>query len=242
MYLNHTERRNTNPNPNLNEVSSIMPAREKPRQPPNPAYSSVFRNNMPELNNLANVHLELINNNNFELYVSFDNRPLPPNELIANNGGPLELLRGVDDDDSNGDKPANRSRNERFRTKRSSIGDGSLASLRSNDEPSFSDKNDLRSDPKGSTSKLFSPAFPNGKRYKPNYGLQEPLLYSGSRFVGFQKSSGGAKPNCCCGVEVIIQHCDLENFFICGHLKINGECSRDPSFGLRSAISRESEF
>uniref|UniRef100_A0A1A9WFW6 Vacuolar import and degradation protein n=1 Tax=Glossina brevipalpis TaxID=37001 RepID=A0A1A9WFW6_9MUSC len=48
-------------------------------------------------------------------------------------------------------------------------------------------------------------------------GLATHTLYNGSKFQGFQKSQGKSYD-----VEVILQHIDLENSFLCGYLKING--------------------
>ncbi|CAB4011635.1 Hypothetical predicted protein [Paramuricea clavata] len=48
-------------------------------------------------------------------------------------------------------------------------------------------------------------------------GLPRSLLYSGSRFQGQQKSKGNSYD-----VEVVLQHVDEENAFLCGYLKIIG--------------------
>ncbi|XP_053950911.1 glucose-induced degradation protein 4 homolog [Anastrepha obliqua] len=48
-------------------------------------------------------------------------------------------------------------------------------------------------------------------------GIRETMLYSGSKFIGFQKSQGNSYD-----VEVVLQHIDLQNSFLCGYLKING--------------------
>ncbi|KAM7350335.1 glucose-induced degradation protein 4 homolog [Cochliomyia hominivorax] len=48
-------------------------------------------------------------------------------------------------------------------------------------------------------------------------GLAIHTLYNGSKFKGFQKSQGNSYD-----VEVILQHIDLENSFLCGYLKISG--------------------
>lgn len=58
---------------------------------------------------------------------------------------------------------------------------------------------------------------------KPTFGLHEAFLYSGSRFIGTQQSTNSNNKNACYSVEVTIQHVDLDNLFICGHLKINGK-------------------
>lgn len=49
-------------------------------------------------------------------------------------------------------------------------------------------------------------------------GINKSLLYSGSKFVGRQKSKGNSYD-----VEVIIQHCDRLNSYLCGYLKITGK-------------------
>lgn len=48
-------------------------------------------------------------------------------------------------------------------------------------------------------------------------GVARSLLYSGSKFQGYQKSKGN-----CYDVEVELQHVDLENSYVCGYLKIKG--------------------
>ncbi|XP_032823031.1 glucose-induced degradation protein 4 homolog [Petromyzon marinus] len=48
-------------------------------------------------------------------------------------------------------------------------------------------------------------------------GVNTSLLYSGSKFRGFQKSKGNAYD-----VEVVLKHVDMENAFLCGYLKIKG--------------------
>ncbi|XP_055911420.1 glucose-induced degradation protein 4 homolog [Eupeodes corollae] len=48
-------------------------------------------------------------------------------------------------------------------------------------------------------------------------GVTKTLLYNGSKFQGFQKSQGNSYD-----VEVVLQHVDMENSFLCGYLKING--------------------
>lgn len=49
-------------------------------------------------------------------------------------------------------------------------------------------------------------------------GVNRCLLYNGSRFVGHQKSKGS-----CYDVEVILQHVDKPNSYLCGYLKITGK-------------------
>lgn len=48
-------------------------------------------------------------------------------------------------------------------------------------------------------------------------GVAKTLLYNGSKFQGFQKSKGNSYD-----VEVVLQHVDEENSFLCGYLKITG--------------------
>jgi len=46
-------------------------------------------------------------------------------------------------------------------------------------------------------------------------GITTSLLYNGSRFIGHQKSKGSQYD-----VEVVLQHVDEENAYMCGYLKI----------------------
>jgi len=48
-------------------------------------------------------------------------------------------------------------------------------------------------------------------------GVSSSLLYSGSRFVGHQKSKGNQYD-----VEVILQYVNIEECYLCGYLKIKG--------------------
>jgi len=48
-------------------------------------------------------------------------------------------------------------------------------------------------------------------------GFPKTLLYNGSKFEGSQKSKGNSY-----AVEVVLQHVDEENSYLCGYLKING--------------------
>jgi len=48
-------------------------------------------------------------------------------------------------------------------------------------------------------------------------GVTSSLLYSGSRFVGHQKSKGNQYD-----VEVILQYVNIEECYLCGYLKIKG--------------------
>jgi len=72
--------------------------------------------------------------------------------------------------------------------------------------------------------KIFTPALLNGKNYQPSFGTHQCKLYSGSRFVGYQKTK-----NNCYGVEVIIQYVDFENLYLCGHFKISGLTEEYPT-------------
>jgi len=55
-------------------------------------------------------------------------------------------------------------------------------------------------------------------------GVTQTLLYNGSCFKGHQKSKGNQYD-----VEVILQHVDLENSFLCGYLKIKGLTNEYPT-------------
>lgn len=48
-------------------------------------------------------------------------------------------------------------------------------------------------------------------------GFPKTLLYNGSKFEGSQKSKGNSY-----AVEVVLQHVDEENSYLCGYLKITG--------------------
>ncbi|POI35254.1 hypothetical protein CIB84_000996 [Bambusicola thoracicus] len=48
-------------------------------------------------------------------------------------------------------------------------------------------------------------------------GVATSLLYSGAKFRGQQRSKGNAYE-----VEVVMQHVDMENSYLCGYLKIKG--------------------
>uniref|UniRef100_A0A915I7U4 Glucose-induced degradation protein 4 homolog n=1 Tax=Romanomermis culicivorax TaxID=13658 RepID=A0A915I7U4_ROMCU len=52
---------------------------------------------------------------------------------------------------------------------------------------------------------------------KTDLGIPRSLLYTGSRFVGQQTSKGNGYD-----VEVILQHVDEPNAYLCGYLKIKG--------------------
>lgn len=69
--------------------------------------------------------------------------------------------------------------------------------------------------------KLLVPVTPkSGKQV----GIPASLLYSGSRFKGHQKSKGNRYD-----VEVVLQHVDEENSFLCGYLKIKGLTDEYPT-------------
>ncbi|KAI0241393.1 Glucose-induced degradation protein 4 [Lamellibrachia satsuma] len=55
-------------------------------------------------------------------------------------------------------------------------------------------------------------------------GVATSLLYSGSKFRGSQKSKGN-----CYDVEVILQHVDMNNAYLCGYLKIAGLTEEYPT-------------
>lgn len=55
-------------------------------------------------------------------------------------------------------------------------------------------------------------------------GVTNSLLYSGSRFVGHQKSKGNQYD-----VEVILQYVNLEECYLCGYLKIKGLTEEYPT-------------
>jgi len=55
-------------------------------------------------------------------------------------------------------------------------------------------------------------------------GVTRSLLYNGSRFQGHQKSKGN-----CYDVEVVLQHVDEENSYLCGYLKIKGLTEEFPT-------------
>ncbi|CAF0721465.1 unnamed protein product [Brachionus calyciflorus] len=48
-------------------------------------------------------------------------------------------------------------------------------------------------------------------------GCYRTILYNGSKFSGYQKSQGKSYD-----VEVVLQHVDIENSYLCGFLKIKG--------------------
>jgi len=50
------------------------------------------------------------------------------------------------------------------------------------------------------------------------------ILYNGSRFAGHQKSKGN-----CYDVEVLLQHVDIPNSYLCGYLKIKGLTDEYPT-------------
>lgn len=58
------------------------------------------------------------------------------------------------------------------------------------------------------------PPPPNNSK---QLGVTKSLLYNGSKFRGFQKSKGNSYE-----VEVVLQHVDEANSYLCGYLKIKG--------------------
>jgi len=66
------------------------------------------------------------------------------------------------------------------------------------------------------------PPLPPIKSKQP--GVTNSLLYSGSRFVGHQKSKGNQYD-----VEVILQYVNLEECYLCGYLKIKGLTEEYPT-------------
>ncbi|NXV93324.1 GID4 protein, partial [Calonectris borealis] len=55
-------------------------------------------------------------------------------------------------------------------------------------------------------------------------GVATSLLYSGAKFRGQQRSKGNAYE-----VEVVMQHVDMENSYLCGYLKIKGLTEEYPT-------------
>ncbi|XP_006875596.1 PREDICTED: glucose-induced degradation protein 4 homolog [Chrysochloris asiatica] len=71
-------------------------------------------------------------------------------------------------------------------------------------------------------------------------GVATSLLYSGSKFRGHQKSKGNSYD-----VEVVLQHVDMENSYLCGYLKIKGLTEEYPTlttFFEGEIISRKHPF
>jgi len=73
----------------------------------------------------------------------------------------------------------------------------------------------------GMPAKLLVPDAPKAGK---QLGIPASLLYSGSRFQGHQKSKGNRYD-----VEVVLQHVDEENSFLCGYLKIKGLTDEYPT-------------
>uniref|UniRef100_A0A803TSV4 GID complex subunit 4 homolog n=1 Tax=Anolis carolinensis TaxID=28377 RepID=A0A803TSV4_ANOCA len=55
-------------------------------------------------------------------------------------------------------------------------------------------------------------------------GVSTSRLYSGAKFRGQQRSKGNAYE-----VEVVVQHVDMENSYLCGYLKIKGLTEEYPT-------------
>ncbi|KAL8616896.1 GID complex subunit 4, VID24 [Nucella lapillus] len=71
-------------------------------------------------------------------------------------------------------------------------------------------------------------------------GIQSTLLYNGSRFTGQQRSKGNSYD-----VEVVLQHVDHTNAYLCGYLKIKGLTEEFPTlttFFDGEIISRKHPF
>uniref|UniRef100_A0A8C6G3M7 GID complex subunit 4 homolog n=1 Tax=Moschus moschiferus TaxID=68415 RepID=A0A8C6G3M7_MOSMO len=71
-------------------------------------------------------------------------------------------------------------------------------------------------------------------------GVATSLLYSGSKFRGHQKSKGNSYD-----VEVVLQHVDTGNSYLCGYLKIKGLTEEYPTlttFFEGEIISRKHPF
>lgn len=181
------------------------------------SFSSVLhRQHMPEFNNSPAV-LEISNHHNFVdfLYV-FENRP---SNVDTDRENRLELMHDIFDDDTNPNEQTSKLTkskvDKRSLTSADAQSNEALA-LKSNRSPDQDDLMNLNLNAEDDQ-RLFSPAFLNGNDYKPICGLHQTKLYSGSRFVGYQKTK-----NHCYGVEVVIQYVDFENLYLCGHFKING--------------------
>ncbi|XP_054565588.1 glucose-induced degradation protein 4 homolog isoform X1 [Eptesicus fuscus] len=63
-------------------------------------------------------------------------------------------------------------------------------------------------------------------------GVATSLLYSGSKFRGHQKSKGNSYD-----VEVVLQHVDTGNSYLCGYLKIKGLTEKVQSTAFPSSLS-----
>ncbi|KAM7386799.1 hypothetical protein PAMA_009429 [Pampus argenteus] len=71
-------------------------------------------------------------------------------------------------------------------------------------------------------------------------GVATSLLYSGSQFLGYQKSKGNSYD-----VEVVLQHVTVEDSYLCGYLKIKGLTEEYPTlttFFAGEIISRKRPF
>ncbi|VVC38450.1 Vacuolar import/degradation protein Vid24 [Cinara cedri] len=55
-------------------------------------------------------------------------------------------------------------------------------------------------------------------------GVTGSILYSGSKFIGFQRSKGNSYE-----VEVVLQYVDEQNGYLCGYLKIKGLTEEFPN-------------
>lgn len=74
------------------------------------------------------------------------------------------------------------------------------------------------------TSKLMSAKPPPLMANSTQLGVTTSLIYNGSRFAGHQKSKGNSY-----AVEVVLQHVDEVNSYLCGYLKIKGLTEEFPT-------------
>ncbi|XP_040269304.1 glucose-induced degradation protein 4 homolog, partial [Bufo bufo] len=91
-----------------------------------------------------------------------------------------------------------------------------------------------------STASGSSSLFPPPPINTQQPGVATTLLYSGSKFRGHQKSKGNSYD-----VEVVLQHVDMENAYLCGYLKIKGLTEEYPTlttFFEGEIISRKHPF
>lgn len=91
------------------------------------------------------------------------------------------------------------------------------------EQPSNGHQQEVEEADSGSTSSASMPVKVDIVPPPPNNSKQlgvtskTQLLYNGSKFRGFQKSKGNSYE-----VEVVLQHVDEANSFLCGYLKITG--------------------
>lgn len=85
--------------------------------------------------------------------------------------------------------------------------------LESNSSPNCHQENSSNSNSMPVRVDIVPPPPNNSKQL----GVTKSLLYNGSKFRGFQKSKGNSYE-----VEVVLQHVDEANSYLCGYLKITG--------------------